>query len=345
MDTDHVDILDRNTDRSGKAEGVSEQESARTDLEASAAKLSAMAAKAAAPPEFSEALLSRYTWDEIDAGSAHLLEALDPESQRIYRRLGRLPGAERHDLGTFRVDPHTTVTFEVIPELGEVAYSEVSEYPKARQTPQEDLAAADDKRETASPLLRFLEVTDGNVAVPRMLEEFDDSADAPETMKALAERDVIDTLDGLGTPADVGADLAAAQAEAGAVWTCGSGGSSLFANTYCQNIGKSYCDNGGWLDLTRTSGTSRRKISHSRIATCGSSGTYIEHQFRYWKWTEAKWKWTAVKYPIGPAAWWQIVMPGQVKYWKHVSGRKRRRKVRAWTHNQSWFRSWTAFYN
>ncbi|MBV2360010.1 hypothetical protein KUH32_09505 [Thalassococcus sp. CAU 1522] len=292
-------------------------------------------------PAFRCANYDNYTWSPIDPDSSRRLAELDPVSRCEYEKLGYLPELRRVPLGTFQTDDHSAVVFEAIPEIGEVAYSEVSEYPSGTAKAP-DLA----DNTSASPLLRFLQVTDKTVPVPLMLSEFDDRNDDPEVEKLIAKRDLVDALDDYGRQFVAAPTPVASSSEPSPVWTCFTGGLNTFAATYCQNKDISYCDNGAWLDLTRSTGNKTRYVSHSRIACCSNYGAYVEHQYRFWSWTYWKWKWTTVKYPLPPAAWWQTLGFGDVKYWKHVGNKKRRRKIRVWTGgNTGYFRSWTAFYN
>lgn len=294
-------------------------------------------------PAFRCANYSNYTWSPIDESSAAELAAMDPESRCAYQKLGYLPDQPRYPLGDFQIDEHRFVSFEVIPALGEVGYSEVTEYPPGTATPP-----GPEEDETPSPLLRFLQVTDKTVPVPLMLHEFDERSDAPDVQRALVGRDLVDAMDDYGRQLSIASVAAQASSEPGAVWTCFSGGADVFSSTYCESKGNWACDSGGWYDLTRSSGSNKRRISHSRVASCSNYGVYVEHQFRYWAWSYAKWKWTAVKYPLPPAAWWQTLGYGQVKYWKHVGSSKKRRKIRIWgppIGGSSYFRAWTAFYD
>ena len=291
-------------------------------------------------PSFSRENFSDYTWSPIDEASLAQLVTMDPDSRCAYEKLGYLPDLRRFSLGEFRVDDRRTVAFEVIPELGEVSYSELSEFPAGTASSLEE-----DGDSSPSPLLRFLQVTDRSVPVPLALREFEDRDD-DETAKLLVGRDLVDSFDDHGRQLSLTAAPAQAASEPGTVWTCFTGGLDTFSDIYCENKDISYCDNGAWIDLTRSSGSKRRYVSHSRVACCSNYSAHVEHQFRYWSWTYWKWKWTTVKYPLPPAAWLQTLSYGDVKYWKHVGGRKRRRKVRIWTGGGSgYFRAWTAFYN
>lgn len=294
-------------------------------------------------PPFSPANISKYTWYEMDESSLPLLATLDPVSRRTYERLGYLPGPMRYDLGSFQIDEHHTVSFEVIPSLGEVSYSEIIVYPPGLARPPEKI----DEGDSPTPLMRFLQLTDKDVPVPIVLQEFDDRSDAPEVERALARRDVVDSMDNYGKQSSV--FLAAPQApsadEPPAVWTCFSGGGDVFSSTYCESKGIWFCGSQAWNNLTRHTGTKRRWVSHSRVAACGGSFfTYVEHQFRIYSWWQAKYVWLTVKYPLTPD-WFQLLPPGHVKYWKHVGNKKHRRKIRIWTSGSSYFRAWTAFYN
>lgn len=298
-------------------------------------------------PRFDPSVFRRYVWYELDEGSVPLLAEIDADSRRAYERLGYVPGAERYEIGNFRIDEYTSVTFEMIPALGEVAYDEATEYPPGTAVPPQEIPDS-----TPSPMLRFLQLTDKNVPVPRMLAEFDDTVeDDPEVRKALAGRELVDMVDTIGTRADFfpgGPQIVnqppAAAAEPPAVWTCFVGGLNTFEPTYCENKDISYCDNGAWYDLIRSTSSSKRTVSHTRIASCNVT-TRVEHQYRFWKWTEAKWKWNAAKYPHGNQ-WYQDIPPGWVKYWRHVGNKKRRRKIHATRmFNSGYFRCWSSFYN
>jgi hypothetical protein len=290
-------------------------------------------------PPFDPASFSKYAWYEIDESSLPLLATLDPASRCAYAKLGHLPGPMRYELGSFRIDEHRTVSFEAIPAFGEASYSEIAEYPPGSASPPDNI----DEGKSPSPLMRFLRLTDKNVPVPMVLLEFDDESDDPEVERALAGRDVVDSMDNFGKKAD--AFVTPQATSASAVWTCFNGGDDVFSNAYCQSTGIWHCDSGAWSNITRTSGHKRRRVSHSRVAACGHSDTTVVHQRRYWDWG---WKWVSVAYPYGP---WgeQKVPPGGVKYWKHVhSGVKRRARIKCFIQSPSasdYFRAWTAFYN
>ena len=301
--------------------------------------MSPYATQQPAPP-FHRANFANYAWYEMDESSLPLIAALDPASRRAYEKLGHLPGPMRYDLGSFQIDEHHSVSFEVIPALGEVGYSEITEYPPGTASPPEKTAEDD----SPSPLMRFLQLTNKEVPVPMMLHEFDDRSDDPQVERALAGRDLVDAMDNYGKQAAV-FSAAPPAATAAAVWTCFNGGDDVFSSTYCESKDIWYCDNDAWLSLTRSSVSKTRWVSHSRIAACGGGYfTYVEHQFRYWNWWKAKWVWNAVKYP-NSSEFWQTLPPGWVKYWKHVGSKKRRRKIKIWTYPSSYFRAWTAFYN
>jgi len=297
-------------------------------------------------PPFDPANFARYAWYNLDEASLKLLEEVDPGSRRAYERLGRLPGAVRYELGNFRVDPFRTISFEVIPALGEAGYSEVTEYPPGSAVPPDREPQAAGGRSSPSPLMRFLQLTDKSLPVPSMLEEFDDSADEEAVVKLLAGRDLVELTDSFGTKADFHprSDIAVETPAATAASVCFAGGDDVFSSTYCESKGTWYCDNNAWIDLTRSSGSTKRRISHSRIAACNQF-TRVEHQYRFWSWWQAKWIWNAIKYPLAANAWYQDIPPGWVMYWKHVGNKKRRRKIKAWTLEPGYFRSWTAFYN
>ena len=302
-------------------------------------------------PPFSTDIFRHYAWYEIDEGSVPLLECLDPASRRAYEKLGRLPGPVRYELGNFRLDPFRTVSFEMIPAFGEVAYSEVDEYPPGFAIPPKPDTTEKD-HESPSPLLRFLQLTDKGIPVPRMMKELDDSSDEPEVQRALAGRDFADLTDSFGTMADFNRDNLVLTdnppTTAAFVNTCFNGGADVFSSTYCESKGTFYCDSGAWVDLTRSSGSHNRKVSHSRVAACGVFGTRLEHQYRFWSFWDAKWKWNAVQYPLATNQWYQDIGAGEVKYWKHVGSKKRQRKIHIWSDpppGGSYFRSWTAFYN
>ncbi len=266
---------------------------------------------------------------------------LDEESRCAYEKLGYLPDLRRYSLGEFRLDENRVVSFEAIPELGEVGYSEITQFQSGTPNSPE---VADEA--TPSPLVRFLQLTDKSVPVPLMLSEFDDRSDDPEVERLLAGRELVDMLDDFGRQLTETPAPPQTAVEPGNVHTCFVGGLVPFADSYCENKEIAYCDNGAWADLTRSSGNKKRYVSHSRIACCAPTGAYAEHQFRYWSWTYWKWKWTAIKYPLPPAAWMQTLGYGDVKYWKHVGSKKRRRKIRVWTGGGAgYFRAWSAFYN
>jgi len=267
------------------------------------------------------------------------LAALDPHTRASHERLGYVPGAERFSLGHFRIDEQHSVAFEVIPALGEVSYSEVFEY-----TPGTAKRPSNDDDNPPSPLLRFLQLTDKSVPVPMMLEAFDDGSDEPETVQALAQRELVDDVLDYGLTLSAQPPVTTANSNHVSASTCVIGGDDVFSANYCESKGTWYCDNSAWVSLVRSSGSKKRKVSHSRVAACGGNFTTVEHQFRSWSWLDAKWRWSSVLYPIPPAAWFQSIGGGGVKFWKHVSGTKRRRKIKIWTDAPSYFRAWTAFY-
>ncbi len=298
-------------------------------------------------PPFHPGNFAKYAWYDLDEASFPLLEEVDPVSRRAYERLGRLPGAVRYELGNFRIDRYRTISFELIPALGEVGYSEATEYPPGSAIPPDRETQAAGERSSPSPLMRFLQLTDKDVPVPSMLEEFDDGADDPAVVKLLAGRDLVELTASFGTRADFHPEavIAAETPAAVAASVCFSGGDDVFSSTYCESKGMWYCDSGAWVDLTRSSGSSKHWVSHSRVASC-SDFTWVEHQYRFWSWWQAKWVWTTVKYPLAANAWYQEIPPGGVKYWKHVGNKKRRRRIRAWAQGGTgYFRAWTAFYN
>lgn len=308
-------------------------------IEESMLALSAPGIERSIPP-MQQANFQNYTWDAIDETTQPLLAALDPESRRFYLKLGRVPALRRYDLGTFRVSEFHTVHFEVIPALGEAGYSEIYEFPAGAASPLDKTSEED----SPSPLARFLQLTDKNIPVPLALAEFDERSDSPEMVRALEGRVLVDELDGYGTQAKLGV-TAPPTTTAAAVWTCFNGGDDVFEDAYCESKGIWFCESGSWIDLIHSSGDSKRYVSHTRVAGCNSGyATYVEHQFRYWNWWKVKWEWTAVKYPY-TIYFFQSLMPGEVKYWKHVGSTKRRRKVHIWTEPNTYFRAWIAFYN
>lgn len=297
-------------------------------------------AKQPPAPPFHPSNFSNYTWDELDESSLSLIASLDPESRRIYQKLGHVPSLRRYELGTFQIDEYHSITFDVIPALGEAGYSEFFEYPPGVPSPLDKV----EEKDSLSPLMRFLQLTNKNIPVPLVLWEFDDRSEDPQVERALAGRELVDTLDNFGRKAAL-LTAPPPPTAAAAAWTCFNGGDDVFSSAYCESKGIWYCDNDSWLSLTRSSGDSKRYVSHSRVAACGGGYyTYLEHQYRYWNWWKAKWVWTAVNYP-NSSDFWQTLGPGDVKYWKHVGTKKRRRKIKIWTTPNSYFRAWSAFYN
>ncbi len=163
---------------------------------------------------------------------------LDPHSRAIHLRLGYVPFAVRFSLGHFQIDEHHTVALDAAAALGEVWYSEVWEYEPGRARPP--VAESD---HTASPPLRFLQVTDRTVPVPLMMASFDDRSDEPDAVHALKERELIDDLENYGMKLAIQRPTVSANGEPAAVATCFNGGGDVFSATYCENKGHWHCDN------------------------------------------------------------------------------------------------------
>jgi hypothetical protein len=245
-------------------------------------------------------------------------------------------GPRRYELARIFVNKHHSVSFEVIPQLQEVSYSETIALPPGSAS-QFHL-----ERGSASPARRFLDLTKSDMPVPRILLDFDEDSDADDLVNLLRARDIVDDVGSSTNIPNEPPDLAGDTPAAAAVAVCGSGGSTAFANAYCESKGVSYCDNGGWYSLVRTSGSTKTKISHSRTSSCQTTTT-VFHFYRGW-WFG--WKWFYVSYAFNSNQ--QFVPHGWYKYWKHVGGAKRRRKVeryRTSSNEGGYFRAWTGFYN
>lgn len=289
-------------------------------------------------PDVPPHLMENYAWYEIDESSEVLLRTLSPEARGRMLRLNALPGPRRYKLGRFQLDEYRLVVFEAVPQLHEVAYSEVGAIPPGGKA--DDLA----NDYTPSPTRRFLELTDRTVPVPQLLIDLDEQSDDEDLVRDLRKRDIVDTFgDGLARQADMPVATPGATASLSSAY-CGSNGASAFASATCAEIGSSFCDSGAWFHNIRTSGTSRRKVSHSRTAACGSE-TWVWHYYRGWN---LGWKWYKVAYPYG--GFMQVVPPDPYyHYWKHVGGVKRRRRIErqslAGLTGPNFFRAWSAFYN
>lgn len=245
-------------------------------------------------------------------------------------------GPRRYELARMRIDEHYSVSFEVIPQLHEVSYSEVLALPPG------SASRFHLERGSASPTRRFLELTKSDIPVPKILLDFDEESDSEDLVSLLRSRDIVDDVESSSSIPSETPELSGETTAAAAVAVCGSGGSTAFANAYCENKGVNYCDSGGWYSLVRTSGSSKKKISHSRTSSCQTTTT-VFHFYRGW-WFG--WKWFYVSYAFDANQ--QFVPHGWYKFWKHVGGVKRRRKVeryRTSSNEGGFFRAWTSFYN
>ncbi|MEZ4713527.1 MAG: hypothetical protein R3A44_40445 [Caldilineaceae bacterium] len=261
--------------------------------------------------------------------AARMEMAAQPEKLAI---ASRMPGPRRYELGRFAVAENHEIVFEAIPQLGEVSYSEFIDLRAGQRLPE----AADDDR---SVLQKYLAVTSKEIPVPQMLLDLDDDVEEDSIRTLLRGRDLVESA---GSIAGSGGIVAAPPPTAAAVSICGGNGAQAFENAYCLDKGINYCDNGIWYDLVRSSGSAKRKYSHSITGSCQSTAVVYHYYWAYW----FGWKWFFVQHPLIQ----QFVPHGSVKYWKHKGGKKRRRKVeRHKTNNGSnpsaGFRSWTGFYN
>ncbi|MEO1159315.1 MAG: hypothetical protein AAFW74_02520 [Pseudomonadota bacterium] len=293
-----------------------------------------------------EKQLRSHAWYQLDETSTPLLASMQPSMRSKCLETGMLPGPRRYDLGRFAIDDMRSVVFEAIPQLNYAGYSEVWEIPPGTSESQEREML--EKSEEDVPVLeRFLQLASKNDPIPRMLIELDEDIDDESQIKGLKGREIVDTLDPLVGSLD---ELAVAApppvaAEPGAVEVCFVGGLNVFKDTYCQNKGISYCDNGATFgnetQLVRSSGSSRKKRSHTRVASCFET-TVVNHLYRGW-WFG--WKWFFVTYP-NTGGTQQFVPSHWKKYWRHKGLVKRRRKVHVTkTSSDGYFRAWSAFYN
>jgi hypothetical protein len=283
---------------------------------------------------FSRREYSKYAWYQIDDSSLPLLAQIEPSLRRRYLEFGLLPGPRRYELGRFRLHQNHLAVFEAIPALNEVAYTEVME---STVDPSSKLKVNENN---SSPISAFLELSDKSDPVPEILVELDESSDDDHVVRLLRDRDVIDSLDPVGgRRAEF--ELEAAPAAA-AVWTCFNGGLNAFQDAYCSDWDISYCDNGAWTHLVRTSGSSTRRHSFTRVASCFGTAQV----WHYWRGYWFGWKWFVASEPFEPAQ--QLVAPGHVRSRHHIGGSKRRRKVEVstWSYEPSqYFRVFTSFHN
>ena len=278
---------------------------------------------------------SKYAWYQIDESSLPLLAGIEPSLRRQYLKLGLLPGPRRYELGRFQIHQNHLAVFEAIPALDEVAYTEVLE-----STSESSRELADDER-NSSPISAFLKLTDKNDPIPEILIELDDSSDDDNVVRLLRDRDVVDSLDSVGGQ-KAEFELKTAPAAA-AVWTCFNGGLNAFKDAYCSDWDISYCDNSAWTTpLIRTSGSSKRKHSFTRVASCFGTAQV----WHYWRGYWFGWKWFVASEPFEPSQ--QLVAAGHVRSRHHKGGKKRRRKVEVskWSSEPSqYFRVFTSFHN
>jgi len=274
---------------------------------------------------------ARYAWYEIDDTAWPYLSTLDPDLRCRFLKLGMLPGPRRFDLGTFRDSDGTHAAFEAIPALGDVNVTEVMDDPEGK---------AHEKAEDASPLQRFLQLSDKSTPVPHLLIDLDDESEDETTVRMLRGRMTTDVAEPIGAQVS---DFEVPQSapQQAAVFTCFTGGLNPFKDSYCPNWGIDFCDNGANHQVTRTSGGSKRKHSFSRIASC-SGTTQSYHYYRaYW----FGWKWFIASKPFEPN---QQLIPANFVRSKHIKGgKKRRRMVKAsrWTNNPGqYFRMYTSFH-
>lgn len=271
-----------------------------------------------------------YQPEEQFTEAAAKVEIALPSNQLVAS--AQMPGPRRYELGRFALAENHEIIFEAIPQLGEVGYSELVDLSAGQRVP--DLDA-----EELSILHKYIAITNKGIPVPQLLVDLDDEVDEDSVRTLLKGRDLVESP---GTIAGVGGSIIASPpTAAAAVNVCGASGADAFEDAYCLNKGIHYCDNGIWYSHVRSSGSSKRKYSHSITGSCQSTAV-VHHFYRaYW----FGWKWFYVQNPIQ-----QFVPHGSVKYWKYKGAVKRRRKVERYKTNNgdnlnAGFRAWTGFYN
>lgn len=275
----------------------------------------------------------KYAWYQIDDSSLPLLTHIEPSLRRKFLALGLLPGPRRYEIGRFRLHEDHLAVFDVIPALEEVGYSE------ELRVSSESAGAGVISERSASPLQRFLQLADKNDPVPQILIDLDDSSEDASVVKLLSGRDIVDSLEAVGGQQSESDLVAAPGAAAADVWTCFGGGDVAFADAYCPNWAGdiSYCDSGGWYNLIRSSGSSKRKYAFTHVASCHGT-VYVQHYYRGWFFG---WKWFK-------NGLYQTVGHGQVKSRNTGSWKKRRRRIHIFKDNVDpsiYFRAFTSFHN
>jgi len=240
---------------------------------------------------------------------------------------------EAIELASFELSNGSTVTLLVVPELGELGYTEVVQAGAEPVLPGEG---------ELSPLEVFLALAPVTAPIPRALIQLDIRGDAERLAVGRAR------TDRLVQPIPVSMEDLELRVLVGAAGSCGSGGSSYFESHHCGvplshsistygNI--DFCDanyNGGdtvWFSLTRSSysgGWLAREASYGRTAACGTS-VQIKQQY----WVSGAWVTLST----------QTMSSGQTYVSSWHGPQAYRRIVRSRLSSSGGFRAFTNFHN